>query len=142
MTTNNNAPAADLPRRRSSFVLQNNADQSAAAVVDHTLNRFLQTGAGGLRHVQQLALQPFVDQLVQTFAKDVGLPDLQRVVLEIGQQAVYQFFGLPLGADNGIDLGVDGGLHQVNGRRAGTQPHPVFTALPDDLGFFQMQLVD
>ena len=62
-----------------------NADQPGAALIDDPFQRFLQAGAGLLRHVQQLVLQPFVHQLVQALAKDVGFPQLFRVVLKAGQ---------------------------------------------------------
>ena len=64
------------------------ADEAGAALVDDLLQRFLHFGAGFLRHVQELVLQPVVDQLVQTFAKDIGLPQLDGVALKILQKAL------------------------------------------------------
>ena len=65
---------------------------------------------------------------MQAFAKDVGLPQLDRVIRKICQQAAHQIFALLLGAHNGADLGVDGGLHHVDGRRTGFQPDAVAPA--------------
>ena len=45
------------------------ADEPGAALVDDPFQRFLQAGAGLLRHMQQLALQALVHQLVQALAK-------------------------------------------------------------------------
>ena len=92
--------------------------------------------------MQQLVLQPFVHQLVQALAKDVGFPQLFRVVLKAGQQAAGKVLALLFGAHDGADLGVDGGLHHLDGGRAGFQPHAVVRALPHDLGLFQFQLAD
>ena len=52
-------------------MLQQNTDQSGAAIVDDLFQRFLQTGAGFLRHVEELVLQSLIHQFMQTLAKDV-----------------------------------------------------------------------
>ena len=61
------------------------ADEPGTALIDDPFQRFLQPGAGLLRHMQQLALQALVHQLVQALAKDVGFPQFLRVVLKTGQ---------------------------------------------------------
>src|SRR5699024_11304261 len=75
---------------------QQNTDQAGAALVDDPLEGLLHFGAGFLGHMQQLGLQPLADQLVQAFAEDVGLPQLDGVVGKAGQQALDQFFTLAL----------------------------------------------
>ena len=52
-------------------MLQQNTDQSGAAIVDDLFQRFLQAGAGFLRHVEELVLQPLLHQFMQALAKDV-----------------------------------------------------------------------
>ena len=73
----------------------------------------LHPGAGLLGHVQQLGLQPLVDQLVQALAKQVGLPQPGGVVSKIGQQALDQLLALALGAHDGAQLGADHRPHHV-----------------------------
>ena len=61
-----------FPCGRVAFVmLQQNADQSGAAIVDDLFQRFLQAGAGFLRHVEELVLQSLIHQFMQALAKDV-----------------------------------------------------------------------
>ena len=68
-----------------------NADEPGTAFVDDPFQRALQLGAGLLRNVQQLVLQPVVHQLMQAFAKDVSVPQFAGVGLEICQQALDEF---------------------------------------------------
>ena len=91
--------------------------------------------------MQQLVLQPLVHQLVQALAEDVGLPDLDGVLLKVLEQAHHQLLALTLGAHDGRNFGIDGGLEQMDGRRAGPQANSVAPALAHDLRLFQMQLV-
>ena len=46
-------------------MLQQNTDQSGAAIVDDLFQRFLQAGAGFLRHVEELVLQPLIHQFME-----------------------------------------------------------------------------
>ena len=50
-------------------MLQQNTDQSGAAIVDDLFQRFLQAGAGFLRHVEELVLQPLIHQFMQLLPK-------------------------------------------------------------------------
>ena len=52
-------------------MLQQNTDQSGAAIVDDLFQRFLQAGAGFLRHVEELVLLSFFLLFLQALAKDV-----------------------------------------------------------------------
>ena len=52
-------------------MLQQNTDQSGAAIVDDLFQRFQQAGAGLLRHVEELVLQPLIHQFMQALAKDI-----------------------------------------------------------------------
>ena len=52
-------------------MLQQNTDQSGASIVDDLFQRFLQAGAGFLRHVEELVLQSLIDQITQALEKDV-----------------------------------------------------------------------
>ena len=97
----------------SPWLLQENADQAGAALVDDPFQGLLHPGAGLLGHVEQFGLQSLVHQIVEAFAEDVGLPDLDRVVLEVGQQALDQFLALALAAHNGAELGADHRTHHV-----------------------------
>ena len=68
-------PSGELARvsvtEEGRFILQQNTDQSGAAIVDDLFQRFLQAGAGFLRHVEELVLQPLIHQFMQALAKDV-----------------------------------------------------------------------
>ena len=63
--------------------LQNDADEPAAAFVDDAGKRFLKLLSGVLGHPLQLGLQVVADQLVEAAPKDIGLPDLAGVPLEL-----------------------------------------------------------
>ena len=92
--------------------------------------------------VQQLVLQPFVHQLVQALAEDVGFPQLFRVVLKAGQQAAGKVLALLFGAHDGAEFGVDSRLQHLDGWRAGFQTDPIACPLPHDLRLFQLQFAD
>ena len=47
------------------------ADEPGTALIDDPFQRFLQAGAGFLRHVEELVLQSLIHQFMQALAKDV-----------------------------------------------------------------------
>ena len=65
--------------------LQNNTDESAASLVDNTLECLAKLGAGIVRHVLELCLQILVDDLVEAASENVGLPDFPGIALELLQ---------------------------------------------------------
>ena len=73
------------------LVLQNDADQSAGALVDDALECLLELGAGVVGHALELAVQILADQLMEGLAEDIGLPDGLGVPLELlKQEDVYK----------------------------------------------------
>ena len=84
-----------------SYLLQDDADQSAGALVDDALKRLLQAAACLLRHVQQLCLHALADQLVQALTENIGAPQLAGVGLKVRQQAFDKLLPLLLTADGG-----------------------------------------
>lgn len=70
-------------------MLQNNADKSAAALVDYAFQRLAQLCLSVCRHTLQLCLQVLSYDLMEAAAEDVGLPQLSCIALEFLQQIVY-----------------------------------------------------
>ena len=67
-------------------LLQNDADEARTAFVDDPLQGFLQFAPCLLGHMQKFRLKALVYQLVETFAKNVGLPDADGILLKLLKQ--------------------------------------------------------
>ena len=69
---------------------QQDADHTAAALVDDSGQHFLHLlpGVGG--HLHQLVVQAFPHHVAQALAEEVGAPDLLRIALELIQQVFHQ----------------------------------------------------
>ena len=52
----------------------------------------------------KLAPKALVDELVETFAEDVGFPDFFRALLELLKKIINKLFGLALGAHERCNL--------------------------------------
>ena len=98
--------AQPLPGCRASG-LQNNADQTAGALVDDALKGLPQLGPGVVRHPLDLGVQILVHQLVEGFAEDVGLPDAAGVPLVLLEQIVDHVLALLLAPHDGGHLGLN-----------------------------------
>ena len=101
------------------FVLQDNADKAAAALVDDSLERLRQLRARVVRHMGKLRVKSFVDQLIKRFAEHIGLPNLLRIGLELAQKEIDQLLGLLLGAHTRGNLRFDIRLDHMDARRRG-----------------------
>lgn len=62
---------------------QDNTDQPSGTLVDDPLQGLPQLFPGVLRHTFELALQVLPHQLMEGSAKDVGVPDLPGISLEL-----------------------------------------------------------
>lgn len=73
------------------FILKNNTDQPAAALVDNPLDGLLQFETRISGHAVELVVQPLVHQLMQGFAEDIGLPYPTGAFLKFFEEIEHQF---------------------------------------------------
>ena len=59
-----------------SFLLQYNADKSAASLVYYALKRLRKLDSRLIRHVCKLCVKSLIDKLVKILSEDIGLPNL------------------------------------------------------------------
>ena len=115
---------------------QNNADQSAAALVDDALQRLPQLALRVRGHPFQLGLQVLADDLVEAASEDIGLPQLAGIALKFLQEVVHHILGLLFISDDRGDGRFNIRPYQMDRRRAGPHPHTVAPALAHDFRVF------
>ena len=79
---------------------------------------------------------------MEAAAKDIGLPDLAGIPLELLEQIVHHILGLLFVAHNGRDRRLDVRPDHMDAGGAGLEPDAVASALLHDLRLLQLQLVD
>ena len=70
---------------------QNNADQSAAALVDNALKCLPQLALRVRGHPFQLGLQVLADDLMEAAPEDIGLPQLAGIALKLLSSDCFSF---------------------------------------------------
>ena len=124
-------------------MLQQNTDQSGAAIVDDLFQRFLQAGAGFLRHVEELVLQSLIHQFMAGSCQRCLIPTASPGLLQKSPSKLCTRSSLCFSVPTiGADFGMDDGFHHMDGGCAGFQPDTVPSALPDDLRFLQRELLN
>jgi hypothetical protein len=88
----------DLRRHRLEMLickcLNDDTDQTAAALIHNSLQRILQFVLGIFRHPVQFILDAFPYQIMQGFAENIGTPDLGGIFFKLIQHVTHQFLTL------------------------------------------------
>ena len=116
-----------------------NAHQPALAVIDDLLHGVLEFCLAFFADGVQLAADAVLDELLDGFAEDVGLPDALAAVAAL-TDVLDQVFCLLLGAYDGGNLCLDVRLDHVDGGAFGTDLDAVLVALADDGGVLDPDL--
>ena len=74
--------------------LQDNANQTPAALVDDPLQGVSQLLLRVLRHTLQFCLQIVAHDLMEAAPKNIGLPDFAGIALKLLQQIIHHVLGL------------------------------------------------
>ena len=119
---------------------QNNTDQCSAALIDHTLQSFLELSDRFRRQAAEFFLHAFLRDRIDRLPENVGLPELLDIAVKALQQEAKDLTRGVLSADLWRYLCLDIGLEHVNGFGAGLEPDAVAPALADDLRLCQLQI--
>ena len=124
------------------FRLQNNTNESAAALVDDTAESFGELCARVIGDMRELAVKPLVDKLVERFSEHIGVPDLAGIGLEFAEQEVDKLLGLLFRTDDGRNLRFDIRLDHMDAGCGRVELDTVAARLLDHLRFFELHVVD
>ena len=83
------------------FFSQQNTDQSAAALVDNTAERFGKLRARIVGNMRKLIVKTFIDKLIERFAEHIGIPDLTGIGFKFTEQKIHKLLGLLFRANDG-----------------------------------------